>query len=188
MSPVRLILAFALTLGGLFAWGPAAADADNAACPALFQHEVRKLHSQEDLDLCPLTAGKVVLVVNTASQCGFTPQFKGLEELYKAYRDQGLVVLGFPSDAFRQELDDEGATAKVCYVNYGVTFPMMATSRVRGPNANPVFQALNRAAGEPEWNFNKYLVSRDGEVLRHFPSSAEPRGGELEAALQAALR
>ncbi len=76
----------------------------------------------------------------------------------------------------------------MCYVNYGVTFPMMATSRVRGPDANPVFQALNRAAGEPEWNFNKYLVSRDGEVLRHFPSSAKPRGGELEAAVQAALR
>ncbi|MFP1678197.1 glutathione peroxidase [Alloalcanivorax sp. C16-2] len=188
MSPLRFILACALGLGSLLLGGPARAADGEAACPALFQHEARKLHSKEDVDLCALTTGKVVLVVNTASQCGFTPQFKGLEALYKTYRDQGLVVLGFPSDAFRQELDDEGATAKVCYVNYGVTFPMMATSPVRGPDANPVFQALNRAAGEPEWNFNKYLVNRDGEVLRHFPSSAKPRGGELEAAVQAALR
>lgn len=188
MSTLRLMLACVLSLGGLLATVPASAADGEAACASLFQHEVRKLHSKENLDLCALTAGKVVLVVNTASQCGFTPQFKGLEALYKSYRDQGLVVLGFPSDAFRQELDNEDATAKVCYVNYGVTFPMMATSPVRGTDANPVFQALNRAAGEPEWNFNKYLVNRDGEVLRHFPSSAKPQGGELEAAVQAALR
>ena len=175
---VLLLSVFSLALG-------TKARADE--CAARFDMQVRKLHSKQDLDLCAATAGKVVLVVNTASQCGFTPQFEGLEALYNKYRDQGLVVLGFPSDDFRQELDDEGATAKVCYINYGVTFPMMATSPVRGDDANPLFQTLNKDAGEPRWNFNKYLVARDGTVIKHYPSSAKPLGGELEEAVGAAL-
>ena len=185
MIHLRWCFAFVLLLSVFSLALTTKARADE--CAARFDHEVRKLHSQDDLDLCAATAGKVVLVVNTASQCGFTPQFEGLEALYKKYRDQGLMVLGFPSDDFRQELDDEGQTAKVCYINYGVTFPMMATSPVRGNAANPVFRSLNQDAGEPRWNFNKYLVDRDGTVIKHYPSSAKPLDGELEEAVRAAL-
>mgnify|MGYP000698734405 CR=1 FL=1 len=162
------------------------ASADSACAPAL-DASVRKLHASSELDLCALTAGKLTLVVNTASQCGYTPQFKDLEALYQTYREQGLIVIGFPSDDFRQELNSESDTAEVCYVNYGVTFPMAATSAVKGDNANPVFRALGTATQAPGWNFNKYLVAADGSFIRHFPAAAEPRGGELEAAIRDAL-
>lgn len=183
LASAVVILALAWP-GAVFA---ADTDAEARPCAALFDLRLRKLHTQQDLDLCALTRGKLTLVVNTASQCGFTPQFKGLEALYQQYRHQGLMILGFPSDDFRQELDDEAGTAKVCYINYGVTFPMLATSRVRGENANPVFQVLNRHAGAPEWNFNKYLVALDGRVIGHYPSRQKPLGGELEAAIRAQL-
>ncbi|MED5387223.1 MAG: glutathione peroxidase [Pseudomonadota bacterium] len=156
-------------------------------CARALDTTVRKLHSQQTLNLCDLTRNKLTLVVNTASQCGYTPQFKGLEALYQRYREQGLMVVGFPSDDFRQELDSESGTAEVCYINYGVTFPMAATSAVKGNQANPVFQRLNAATQAPGWNFNKYLISADGTRIHHFPASAEPRGGELEAAIREAL-
>lgn len=176
---LTLLIALPLTL-------PLAAQADS--CAALFDTQVRKLHAKDSLDLCALTANRTTLVVNTASRCGYTGQFKGLEALYQRYKDQGLVVIGFPSDDFRQELDDEADTAKVCYINYGVTFPMAATSKVKGDDANPVFQALAKASEEPGWNFNKYLVSADGSQIEHFPASAKPLDGELERAIQAALQ
>lgn len=172
-----LLLALLLT--------PAVQAADG--CADALDTTVRKLHSRQTLDLCALTRNKLTLVVNTASQCGYTPQFKDLEALYQSYREQGLIVLGFPADDFRQELDSESDTAQVCYVNYGVTFPMAATSAVKGDNANPVFRALTTATQAPGWNFNKYLVSADGTEIRHFPASAPPRGGELEAAIRDAL-
>ena len=163
------------------------ASAAPAACAPVLDASVRKLHASSELDLCALTAGKLPLVVNTASQCGYTPQFKGLETLYQKYREQGLVVIGFPSDDFRQELDAEADTASVCYVHYGVSFPMAATSQVRGDAANPVFKALNQAAGEPGWNFNKYLVPADGGNILQFPASAAPMGGKLEATIRETL-
>jgi glutathione peroxidase len=164
---------------------PAVQAADG--CADALDTTVRKLHSQQTLDLCALTRNKLTLVVNTASQCGYTPQFKDLEALYQTYREQGLLVVGFPSDDFRQELNSESDTAEVCYVNYGVTFPMAATSSVKGDNANPVFRALGAATQAPGWNFNKYLGAADGSLIRHFPATAEPRGGELEAAIRDAL-
>ncbi|WP_370519499.1 glutathione peroxidase [Alcanivorax sp. DP30] len=167
---------------------PAFAGDANGDCAALFNTQVRKLHSKEFLDLCALTANRTTLVVNTASRCGYTGQFRGLETLYQRYKDQGLVILGFPSDDFRQELDDEGDTAKVCYINYGVTFPMAATSSVKGRGANPVFKALGDASQAPGWNFNKYLVSPDGSQIQHFPASSKPMGGELESAIKAVLQ
>ncbi|MCG8392151.1 glutathione peroxidase [Alcanivorax sp. MD8A] len=157
------------------------------SCAAALDVTVRKLHSDKQLDLCEMTRNRTTLVVNTASQCGYTGQFKGLEALYKAYKEDGLVIVGFPSNDFNQELGSESAVADICYINYGVTFPMAATSSVKGDQANAVFQVLNAATQAPGWNFNKYLVSANGDVITHFPSSAQPRGGELETAIRQAL-
>lgn len=155
-------------------------------CPSLLDYQARKLHSEQTIDLCQFS-GQVVLVVNTASQCGYTPQFKGLEALYKQFRDDGLVIIGFPSDDFRQEFGDEEKTASVCYINYGVTFPMLATTAVTGNSANPVFRQLNSALQPPSWNFNKYLIDRDGTPLVHFPSNVSPGDARLVDAVREAL-
>ncbi|MFN3712666.1 MAG: glutathione peroxidase [Alcanivoracaceae bacterium] len=159
-----------------------------ANCGNLLDYQHRALADESVIDLCNAYAGKVVLVVNTASQCGFTGQFRDLEALYQRYREAGLVVLGFPSADFRQEHRDENKTASVCYLNYGVTFPMFATSSVRGAGANPLFLALAGAQGEPAWNFHKYLIGRDGAVLHSFASAVAPLNSPLEHAVKAALK
>ncbi|TKB47535.1 glutathione peroxidase [Thalassotalea mangrovi] len=164
----------------------AVADKDSV-CPAILQHKVRKLHSSEEIDLCEAYQGKTLLIVNTASNCGFTPQFKALEALYQDYKDQGLVILGFPSDNFFQEEDDEKDTAKVCFVNYGVTFPMFATTEVRGDDAHPIFQELEQKTAAPYWNFYKYLVSSDGQSVQRFSSKVEPQSDELLTAIKKQL-
>lgn len=173
--PISLLLLFA-----------AATQADSQ-CPDWLQHDMNKLHSKDTLNLCKLTEGKVALIVNTASDCGYTPQFKGLEALYKQYKDKGFVVIGFPSDSFNQERDDAAETAEVCYVNYGVTFPVVAASPVKGEQANPVFQHLNAELEEPKWNFNKYLINRDGKPVKHFESGVKPDGKELTKAIEGLL-
>ena len=114
-----------------------------------------------------------------ASNCGYTPQFTGLEQLHQSYKDQGLVVVGFSSDDFFQEENDEADAATVCFEKYDVSFPVMATSSVRGRNANPVFKGLGEAQGYPKWNFNKYVVSAEGEVVAHFGSRVGPSSPEL---------
>jgi glutathione peroxidase len=158
-----------------------------AACPEYLDHSMRRLHSQDDVNLCEVTAGKPVLIVNTASHCGYTPQFKGLETLHKAYGDRGLVVLGFASDSFKQEADSEAEAADVCYVNYGVSFTMLAPTPVKGEGANPVFQVLNERAGAPAWNFNKYLVDAQGNTVEHFDSGIRPDSAKLTAAIEKVL-
>ena len=155
-------------------------------CASWLNQRLGKLHSDDILDLCALTAGKPVLLVNTASYCGYTPQFKGLEALYQRYRKQGLTIIGFPSDDFFQESDDAATTATVCYVNYGVTFPMTAAIKVRGGDAHPIFKHLHQA-GQPSWNFNKYLVGADGRVIAHFGSNTEPDDVELTSAIEKEL-
>ncbi len=144
-------------------------------CTDLLDFKMKKLRSAELVDFCATYRDKVILAVNTASNCGYTPQFKGLEQLYQKYKDQGLVILGFPSGDFNQEFDEAEATAKVCYINYGVTFPMFEKSSVSGASPNPFFGKLTQLTGTaPQWNFFKYLINRDGSSVNAFTSSVTP--------------
>ena len=138
--------------------------------------------------------GKVLLIVNTASQCGFTPQFGGLEQLWKDYRDRGLVVIGFPSNEFgAQDPGDNGEIASFCEMNYGVSFPMMGKVEVNGGNAHPLWKFLTREARgvlgsqAVKWNFTKFLVGRDGTVLKRYAPTDTPESlrQDIEAALTA---
>ena len=135
--------------------------------------------------------GRVVLAVNTASRCGYTPQFEGLEALHEGRAGDGLAVIGFPSNDFRQELTENGEIAEFCQLNYGVSFPMAASSRVTGAGANPLFAAIAARpgpAGEPpSWNFEKYLLDRSGRLVARFPSSIEPDDPVLLSAVDALL-
>ena len=158
-----------------------------ASCPDFLNHSMRKLASTEEVQFCEAYEGKALLIVNTASYCGYTPQFESLERVHQTYAGNGLVVLGFSSDDFFQEDNDEGDAAEICYDKYDVTFPVIATSAVRGSDANPVFRGLGEAAGYPRWNFNKYLVSPTGEVVEHFSSGVKPDSEEMRAAIEAAL-
>lgn len=132
--------------------------------------------------------GDVVLVVNTATECGFTPQFGGLEALYKARRSSGFTLLGFPSNDFAQESRNDGEIAEFCKANFGVTFPMFSRTEVTGDDAAPLFRRLGAEAGEPEWNFNKYLLDRDGKVVARFGSGTEPDAPELTEKVDALLK
>ncbi|MDW3712182.1 MULTISPECIES: glutathione peroxidase [unclassified Pseudomonas] len=159
-----------------------------AECPPLLQHSMQQLRSKETIDLCQRFAGKPLVVVNTASHCGFTPQFKGLEALYQRYKDDGLEVLGVPSDDFKQEADDNAETAKVCYVNYGVTFAMTQPQHVTGDEATPLYRDLIAQSGQsPRWNFYKYVVDRQGKVIAHFSSLTKPDDEDLVRAVEQAL-
>ncbi|ESP92866.1 MULTISPECIES: glutathione peroxidase [Pseudoalteromonas] len=158
-----------------------------AQCDDFTAVELRKLRSKDTVNLCQFK-NKPLLIVNTASNCGFTGQFKDLEALHQQYKDKGLVVLGFPSDDFFQEENDEADTAKVCFVNYGVTFTMLATSPVRGSDANPVFKHLGEQAGSPKWNFYKYLVSADRKTIQRFGSRTKPLSEELAKAIEKQIR
>ncbi|MGX9460172.1 glutathione peroxidase [Shewanella sp. A14] len=173
-----------LTAIGLFTFSVGALAAN---CPDYLNVEARKLHSKDNVNLCELTQGKAVLIVNTASHCGFTPQFEALEALHKQYADKGLVVIGFPSDDFFQEEKDEAKTADVCFINYGVTFTMVATSPVRGRDANSVFKYLGDKSAAPKWNFYKYLVSGDGQTVQQFNSRVKPDSQELKNAIESVL-
>lgn len=161
----------------------------HASCDqGLLDTDARRLLGASE-NLCESYGGKVVLVVNTASQCGYTGQYEGLQTLWKTYGDRGLVVLGFPSDQFGgQEYDDEAQIAKFCKANYGVTFPVFGKSQVTGDAAIPLFKGLAEATGSPpQWNFHKYLVGRDGQPISAFGSDVEPEDAELITAIETAL-
>lgn len=154
-----------------------------AECPAYLDHDLRKLHSSDSVNLCDVAAGKPMLVVNTASRCGYTGQFEGLEALHKEYSEKGLVVVGFASDDFRQEAATEEEAATVCFKNFGVTFTMIAPTAVTGSDANPVFKAINSQSSQPRWNFHKYVVNARGEVVAAFPSRVAPEDSSLRNAI-----
>jgi glutathione peroxidase len=136
--------------------------------------------------------GHPVLIVNTASKCGFTPQYKGLETLWRKHRDRGLVVLGVPSNDFgAQEPGNEAEVKNFCSANYGVTFPMTAKNAVIGANAHPLYKWIAAEAGEaaaPRWNFHKYLIGPKGELAGAFPSKVAPESSTLTEAIEAALK
>ena len=163
---------------------PAAAQ----QCPALLSHTFPKLQDESPQNLCQYQ-GKVLLVVNTASYCGFTPQYEGLEKLHVQYAGKGLVILGFPSGDFgNQEKANNKEIAEFCFNTYGVKFPMFAKSSVRGDKANPLFAALASATGQPpKWNFHKYLIDRQGRVVQSFPSQVEPLDARLTKEIESAL-
>ena len=171
----RLAAAAALLLccAAAQAAGPTA-----TACPALLQHTLPRLQDEKPIDLCQ-HAGKVLLVVNTASYCGYTPQYKSLEALHAQYRSRGLVVLGFPSNDFSQEPGSSAQIADFCENTFGVKFPMFAKSHVvpgTGGAVNPLFLALQQRSGQvPKWNFHKYLVSRAGDRVSSYASSVDPK-------------
>jgi glutathione peroxidase len=136
--------------------------------------------------------GKVLMVVNTASHCGYTKQYTGLQKVYESYKDKGLVVVGFPSTSFNQEFKDEGEVAKFCKVNFGVTFPMAGIIEVKGKNQSPIFGYLTQKGpketqGDVEWNFEKFLVNREGKVVARFRSGIDPMGKEVKDVLEKLL-
>lgn len=135
---------------------------------------MQKLHSGEQVNLCDEFADRPVLIVNTASHCGFTPQFTALEQLHKAYHDQGVGFLGVASDSFNQAAATEAEAADVCYVNYGVSFTMLSTVDVTGESAHPLFREIAAQSAPPQWNFYKYVVDRNGKVAGRFASSVTP--------------
>jgi glutathione peroxidase len=132
--------------------------------------------------------GRALLLVNTASFCGFTPQYASLQRLHERYAGQGFAVIGVPSNDFRQESAENGRIREFCDTMYGITFPMAAPTHVRGDGAHPLFAWLAaRAGGPPRWNFHKYLVARDGLAVRAFPTATEPEAPALIRAVTAAL-
>lgn len=160
----------------------------SATCPSILNHRFKRLQDEALQDLCQY-AGKVVLVVNTASYCGFTHQYKGLEALQAKYQPKGLVVLGFPSNDFgKQEPGSDKQIADFCLNTYGVKFPMFSKSSVAGPQANPLYVELIKASGTtPKWNFYKYLIDRKGNVVESYTSLTEPDSKSLVTDIEKAL-
>ncbi|NML60439.1 glutathione peroxidase [Massilia sp. RP-1-19] len=190
------VFAMAVLSAAALASAPAMAQTAGAApsatartsCPATLRHTFKRLQDEAPQDLCQY-AGKVVLVVNTASYCGFTSQYEGLEKLYAKYGPKGLVVLGFPSNDFgKQEPGNSKEIADFCFNTYGVKFPMFAKSSVKGADANPLHAELIKATGkEPKWNFTKYLIDRNGKVIEHYPSKVTPEDKQLVSKIEQAL-
>ncbi|WP_083900829.1 glutathione peroxidase [Azospirillum sp. B4] len=179
----------AVAIAGLTAaarHGDAAAPLPSSAAGSAYDYKFISI----DGDPLPLSQfkGKAILVVNTASLCGFTPQYKGLEALYTAYKDKGLVVLGVPANDFHdQEPGSNKEIKHFCDTNFAVDFPMTEKETVTGEKAHPFYKWVSAAKGAPKWNFHKYLISPEGALIAAFPSKVEPESPELKAAIDAAL-
>ena len=186
LIPVTLALMVSVALAA----SPARAalpEALAATCPAVLQQNVLRLQDEKPQSLCQYS-GKVVVVVNTASFCGFTPQYKGLEALYNKYQGRGLVVLGFPSNDFSQESGSNKDIAEFCESTFGVKFPMFTKTAVSGKDASPLFKQLTAASSTPVgWNFYKYIISRDGLAVTAFNSMADPGSPKFIAEIEKQL-
>jgi glutathione peroxidase len=188
---IRLVLATALVAPALLALASVSSAqtsvAAAATCPALLDREFNRLQTGKSESLCQYR-GKVLLIVNTASYCGYTHQYEGLEALYRKYKDRGLVVLGFPSNDFEQEPGNNKDIAEFCRLTYGVEFPMFEKSSVKSLAANPLYADLVARTGQgPKWNFHKYVVDRNGNPVATFASRVEPGDRELLALLEKLL-
>jgi len=166
---------------------PARSSAAESPCPAVLDHKFANLQD-EPVSLCQFQ-GKVLLVVNTASECGYTPQYEGLEKLYRRYREKGFLVLGFPANDFGgQEPGSNKQIAQFCQLNYGVTFPMFAKTSVAGKNANPLYRELAMLTGKPpRWNFHKYLLDKAGQPVAVFESAVEPEDRRVTSQIEKLL-
>ena len=185
---IRRLASLALLLSATLAASLAGATTPASACPATLNHTLLRLQDEKPQSLCQY-AGKVVLAVNTASYCGFTPQYKGLEALQEKYKAAGLVVLGFPSNDFAQEKGSNKEIAEFCENTFGVKFPMFAASSVRGDKANPFFRNLiAQGATPPRWNFYKYLIGRDGQLIDSYSSMTAPDSRSLVSAIEKSLK
>ena len=184
----RVLLALAASAAcGAPAFAAAQAAAPAASCPTALDFTLPRLQDEAPQRLCQF-AGRVVLVVNTASYCGYTRQYEGLEKLHARYAAQGFTILGVPSNDFKQESGDNKAIAELCFNTYGVKFPMFAPQSVSGPGAHPFYALLARSAGTaPRWNFHKYLIDRQGRVVANFPSSVEPLDARLTTRVEQLL-
>lgn len=177
----RHVLGAALSLAASAAAGATGAvAAPTSPCPALLQHTLTRLQDEKPQAMCQY-AGRVLLVVNTASFCGFTGQYAGLETLQRRYEAQGLVVLGFPSNDFgRQEPGSNQAIAAFCENTFSVKFPLFTKTTVIGRDAHPLYRELVTRTGQaPQWNFHKYLIARDGMAVRSFGSTVEPNNPQF---------
>ncbi len=183
-SKRRLLAAAALVAAA----GPGRAQtAAPAGCPKVLSFKAARLQDESVQDLCQY-AGQVLLVVNTASYCGFTGQYEAMEKLYARYAGKGFQVLGFPSNDFQQEDKDNKKIAELCFNTYGVKFPMFTPVRVRGAEAHPLYQELAKASGEsPRWNFHKYLVDRKGRVVASYGSTVTPMDARVTARIEQLL-
>ena len=169
---------------------PASTLADEQTdCPETLNYSKRSLAGEININLCKEYLGKVVIVVNTASKCGYTYQYEGLEALYRKYKDKGLVVIGFPSNDFGgQEPGTEKQIQDFCRLTYGVEFPMFEKTSVSKYNADPIYQTLARISGEyPQWNFHKYILDRNGKLVASFNSKVEPQGGRMIKTIEGLL-
>ena len=186
MKNLSRLLWAASVVGAVLGAGHARAAAP-PSCPAELNHNVLRLQDEKPQSLCQYS-GKVVLVVNTASFCGFTGQYKGLEDLYTRYKDKGLVVLGFPSNDFSQETGSNQQIANFCENTFGVKFPMFTKTTVKGAEASPLYRQLAQQSGTaPRWNFHKYLLGRDGKLVDQYSSLTTPDNKGLVRAIEQQL-
>jgi len=176
-------------LFGLFAMSAKVLATSDTACPETLNFTKRPLADPQDINLCTEYLGKVVVVVNTASKCGYTYQYEGLEALYRNYKNKGLVVIGFPSNDFGgQEPGNEKQIQDFCRLTYGVEFPMFEKTRVAKANADPIYQTLGKLSGEfPQWNFHKYILDRKGNLVASFNSKVEPQDSKIIGTIESLL-
>ncbi len=184
---VALLTGLCLLLAVPLAQAAPAHQVAQGSCPNLLNHTFPRLQDDAPQSLCQYS-GKVVVIVNTASYCGFTQQYEGLEKIYARYKDRGLVIVGFPSNDFgNQEPGSNQQIAEFCTNTFGVKFPMLAKTVVKGPKANPLFKQLAKQSESPGWNFHKYILNRNGELVRSFSSQVAPTDRQFIAEIERAL-